>query len=148
MNVIKWRPFGEMTDFNKRVNRLFHNDFFADWDREGSPVSGWSPSTDIYENKDEYVFKMELPGLSKDDITIDFHGDTITVKGDKKEENEIKKEDYHRVERCYGNFIRSFTIPKNVDQKKIKANMKNGVLELKVPKQEEAKPKSIPITIQ
>ncbi len=148
MNVLRWKPFGDLLGFQGRINPLFEDDFFKNWEKQKQAVSSWAPSTDVIEAKEEYIFKMELPGLEKDQINIELDNNILTVKGEKKEETEEKGETYHRVERCNGSFSRSFNIPKNVDQKRIKANMKNGVLELHVPKVEESKPKSIPIAIQ
>jgi HSP20 family protein len=148
MSVLRWKPFGELLGLQGRMNRLFDDEFFKDWEKQHQAMSSWVPSTDVLESKDDYVFKMELPGLDKEEIKIELDNNILTVKGEKKEEKEQKGETYHRIERCSGVFSRSFNIPKNVDPKKIKANMKNGVLELHIPKAEDSKPKSIPIVVQ
>jgi HSP20 family protein len=111
-------------------------------------MNSWSPLTDIYETKDDYVFKLEVPGMNKSDIQIEFANDTLNIKGERKEEKEINKEDYHRTERCCGSFSRSFNLPKNVDEKTIDASMKDGILELRISKKEEAKTRAIPIKIK
>jgi HSP20 family protein len=153
MNLVTWkpmRPLGGLTSMHNRINRLFEDAFSRGWDREGEDtgaLAAWHPTTDIYETKDDYVFKIEIPGLSKDDVKIEIKDNTLSIKGERKEEKEVKREDYHRVERCSGTFSRSFALPQNVDSTKTNATMKNGILELRVAKAEEAKPKSIPISL-
>jgi HSP20 family protein len=116
--------------------------------KNGLIPSAWRPLTDIHETKDAYVFKVDLPGFKKEDINVEFTGDTLIMRGERKqEEEETKNENCHRLERSYGVFERSFTIPKNVDPKKIEAELKDGILQLSIPKVEEAKTKAIPITV-
>lgn len=148
MTLLKWKPYGDLVRFSDRINRLFENDFLSDTLRGTDGFSDWNPTTDIYETKDNYVFKIEVPGLSKDDIEVDLKENVLTISGEKKEDKEVKKENYHRVESFYGSFSRSFTIPKDIDSKKIDAQMKNGILELKIGKAEEVKAKKIPISIK
>ena len=148
MKLVRWRPFEDLLRWNERVNRLMGSDFFEDEDLEKVSMTAWKPTTDIYETKDEYVFKVELPGIKKEEIQIEVKDDTLTIKGEKKEEKEVKKEDYHRIERCCGNFTRVFNLPQHVDEKKISASMKEGVLEVRVPKAEKSKTKAIPINIK
>ena len=146
MSLTRWQPFGDLMSMHDRIHRFF-GDESKDTEK-GDTLSTWYPTTDIYENKDEYVFKLEVPGLKKDDINIEFCDNTLTIKGEKKEEKEIKDENYHRVERFSGTFNRRFTLPKDTDGNKINASMKDGILELKIPKAEEKKVKSIPINIK
>jgi len=94
----------------------------------------WRPATDIVETDKEFVFKAELPGVKKDEVSVELEGNTLTIKGDRKEEKEEKGKKMHRVERFYGSFMRSFTLPENVDAKAITAEMKDGVLEVHLPK--------------
>jgi len=148
MSIIKWRPYGDLLEMTKRVNRFFDDDSLDYFDKVGASVENWSPVTDIYETKDHYIFKIEVPGLSKDDIKIEFKENVLIIKGEKKEEKEVKKENYHRIESFCGAFSRSFTIPKGIDPKKIEAALQDGILELKVGKDEEKKTKVIPITIK
>jgi len=145
MNLVTWKPFGDFMSMPRRINRLFGDTFFKDFDKETDTLAQWYPSTDIYETKDDYVFKLEVPGLKKEDINIEFNENTLSIKGERKGEREVKKEDYHRIESCSGTFSRSFSLPNNIDPKKISANMENGVLELRVAKAEEKKPKAITI---
>jgi HSP20 family protein len=103
------------------------------------------PPVDIYETEDSLVFKAELPGVTKEDITVEVKDNTMTLKGEKKFQKEVKEENYHRVERAYGNFQRAFTLPGMVDQEKVKAKFKDGILEIVLPKSEKAKPKQIKV---
>lgn len=148
MTLLKWKPYGDIVRLNDKINRLFGNDLFGEGLRESEGFTDWNPTTDIYETKDNYVFKIEVPGLKKDDVEIDLKENVLTIRGEKKEDNEIKKENYHRVESFYGSFNRSFTIPKDIDSKKVEASMKDGILELKIGKAEEVKSKKIPISIK
>ncbi len=149
MSLVRWNPFYELKKLSDSINQLFDESLLQEGERgSGFSLTSWSPSTDIYETKDEYVFKIEVPGMNKDDVKVEFTEDTLIIKGERKEEKDIKKENYHRIERFFGSFQRSFTLPKNIDVKKIKAELKDGVLELRVPKVEKAKTKAIPITIK
>ena len=145
MNLVSWKPFGGLFSRDRQISRLF-DEAFGDTGYETLPT--WYPAADIYETKDEYVFKLELPGISKEDVKVELEGANLRISGDRKEEKEVDKENYHRVERVCGSFARSFQLPKNANGEKVKANMKNGILELRIPKQEEAKAKSIPIDIK
>jgi len=151
MNIVTWKPWrtlrpcGDVMSMPNRINRLFEDSFYGDTERERENQVTWYPAADIYETQEEYVFKLEVPGLEKEDIKIELNSGTLSIAGERKEEKDVKKEDYHRVESYSGKFCRSFTLPRNIDSKKINATIKNGILELRVPKADEAKPKSIPI---
>lgn len=147
MRITKWQPYSDLATMYDRLNRFFGEDFFEENAKNISP-SAWRPMTDIYETKDAYVFKVELPGFKKEDIQVEFNGDTLLLRGERKQEDETKNENCHRLERSYGMFERTFSIPKNVDGKKIDATLKEGVLHLTVPKIEEAKTKAIPISVK
>jgi len=147
MNLVSWKPmspFGDWFSRNRQISRLF-DESFGDMGNETLPT--WYPAADIYETKDDYVFKLEVPGLNKDDIKVELKEHTLSIKGEKKEEKEVKKDDYHRIESYSGTFSRSFVLPKDIDARKVNASMKDGVLELRVAKTEEQKPKSIPISL-
>jgi HSP20 family protein len=148
MKITKWQPYSDLVNMYDRWNRLFAEDFLDESSKNGLIPSAWRPMTDIYETKDSYVFKVELPGFKKEDIQVEFSGETLILRGERKQEEETKNENCHRLERSYGLFERSFTIPKNIDAKKIDANLKDGVLMLTIPKVEEAKTKAIPITVK
>jgi HSP20 family protein len=147
MNLVSWKPmspFGDRFSGNRQISRLF-DEAFGDTGNETLPT--WYPAADIYETKDDYVFKLEVPGLNKDDINVELKDHTLSIKGEKKEEKEVKKYDYHRIESYSGTFSRSFVLPKDIDARKVNASLKDGVLELRVPKTEEQKPKAIPISL-
>ena len=146
MALMRWTPMGHLPSFQHEMNRMV-NEFFGDGNGEaaGSGLSSWTPAVDIHETEDGFVIKAELPGVSKDDVSIDVHQNTLTLRGQRKHEAEVKQDKYHRVERAYGSFQRSFVLPTVVDQDKVQATYKDGVLELHLPKSEAAKPKRIAI---
>jgi HSP20 family protein len=146
MALVRWTPLGNLQSFQHEMNRMF-DEFFRGGNGEaaGTELSSWTPAVDIHETDDGFVIKAELPGVSKDDVSIDVHQNTLTLRGQRKHEAEVKNERYHRVERAYGTFQRSFVLPAIVDQDKVQATYKDGVLELHLPKSEAAKPKRIAI---
>jgi HSP20 family protein len=148
MTLVRWKPFGDIISMHDKINRLFEDAYHKDVGKYQDSLASWYPATDIFETKDDYVFKLELPGLSKEDINIEFSDNTLSIKGERKEEKEVKKENYHRIESYTGTFSRSFNLPKNVDANKINATMKDGILELRIAKAEEKKTKAIPITVK
>ena len=141
-----WTDFGTLQD---RVNKMFDQTVRTLYPENGeeSERGAWAPAVDIHENNDSFVVKADLPGVSKEDIQIDLKDSTLTLKGEKKFESKVSKDNYIRVERSYGTFVRTFTLPENVDADKIKATYKDGVLELTIPKREEAKPKQIKVEL-
>lgn len=148
MRITKWQPYPDLVNMYDRLNRFFGEDMLDETANHGLTPSSWRPQTDIHETKDAYVFKVDLPGFKKEDIKVEFTGDTLVMRGERKQEEEVKGENCHRLERSYGLFERSFTIPKNIDPKKIEAELKDGILKLTVPKVEEAKTKAIPISVK
>jgi len=149
MSIIRWRPGRELSTIRDEVNRLF-DDFFSGLpERRRELLEGeWLPSVDIAETDDSVVVKAELPGVEQNDVSITIVNDVLTLKGEKKEEKEINKENYHRVERSYGSFQRSLSLPTGVQSDKTKATYKDGVLTITIPKAEEAKPKTIKINVE
>jgi HSP20 family protein len=135
---------GNLYAFQHEMNRMF-DQFFRSGNGEEAKVSMWRPSVDVYETDDALVIKAELPGVSKDDVSIDVHQNRLTLRGQRKHETEVKDEHYHRVERSYGSFQRSFTLPTTVDTEKAAASFKDGVLELRLPRLESAKPRQLAI---
>jgi HSP20 family protein len=137
---------GNLQSFQHEMNRMF-NEFFRGGNGEeaGSGLGSWTPAVDIHETDHGFVIKAELPGVSKDDVSVDVHQNTLTLRGQRKHEAEVKQDKYHRVERAYGTFQRSFVLPTAVDQEKVQATFKDGVLELHLPKSDSAKPKRIAI---
>jgi len=144
-----WDPFEGMSDIQERINRLFDETFGRyPATRRETLERTWSPQVDIYEDRENIVVKAELPGIKKEDVSIEVKDNILTLSGERKHEKETKKENYHRIERSYGKFNRSFSLPDPVKVDKVKANYRDGVLEITLPKSEEAKPKAIPIKIE
>lgn len=141
-----WDPFQDLLDLQEEVNRLFDLSLAKRPQRETRLLEEtWTPAVDLYEDKDHLVFKAELPGLKQEDIEVSIQGDVLTVKGEKKKESEVKESNYYRLERCFGSFQRSITLPQAVDADKVKATYHNGVLEVVMPKKEKAKSKKIQV---
>jgi HSP20 family protein len=149
-----WRPFTDLTRWERDMERMF-DDF---WGRRMRPwwPERWSlpavleispPAVDLYEEKDDIVVKAELPGMDKENIEVNLTDHTLTIKGEKKKEEETKEESYYRSERSYGSFVRTLELPRDVHADKVKASFKNGVLEVRLPKTEEAKAKEIKVKV-
>ena len=146
MELMRWNPTGGLFNLHNRFNSLW-DDFFAP-ERRVAGAEGlwnWNPAVDVYENENAIVLKAELPGVEKDQIVVDVEGRTLTLKGERSGENEIKEDSYYRRERVYGRFERSFALPAEVDADAIKAEFKDGVLKIEVPKPETSKPKQITV---
>ncbi len=135
----EWRPFG--MGLSTRLDRLLR-DLEDEW-----PMArrGWMPALDVNETDDEYAITVELPGARKEDVTVEFEEGMLTIRGEKKSEREEKKEQQRFVERRYGTFSRSFSLPRDADGDRIQASFENGVLTLNIPKSEEAKPRTVSI---
>jgi len=151
MAIIKWSPFRDsfrdIVSLQDEMNRLFET-FAKGTDTQSLAEGTWAPSVDIYENKDSIIIDAELPGMDQKDISVTVNDNVLTIKGERKQEKEVKEENYHRVERSYGSFTRSFNLPVGVKADAIKANYKDGVLKVMLPKAEEAKPKQISIDVK
>ncbi|PYR33464.1 MAG: molecular chaperone [Acidobacteria bacterium] len=148
MAIVRWTdPFREFAHLQDRINRVF-TDTYGRAD-EGLMSSGnWAPPVDIYQNGDhEVVLKAELPDMTREDIEITVDNGTLTLKGEKKLSSEVKEEHFRRIERHYGTFSRSFSLPRTVDAAKVAAEYKNGVLTVKLPLREEAKPRQIKVDV-
>jgi HSP20 family protein len=152
--VMPWRPFMDLTRWEDEMDRMMENFFGRSrrpWRPSIRPRGGFAefvaPALDVYEEKDEVVVKAELPGMTKDDIEVDVTDSHLIVKGEKKREEKIEEEDYFACERTYGAFHRSVDLPKDVQADKVKASFKNGILEIRLPKTEEAKTKEIKVKI-
>jgi len=149
MSLMRWRPSRELSTIREEMNRLFDEFFTGSPERRRELLEGeWAPSVDIAETDENVVVTAELPGVKQDEVNISVMNDILTLKGEKKEEKEIKKENYHRIERNYGSFQRSVSLPTGVQADKAKATYKDGVLTITIPKAEEAKPKSIKINVE
>jgi HSP20 family protein len=146
MALARWTPRGNLQSFQDEMNRMFDQFFRGGTGEEaGWGVRTGAPPVDIYETDDALILKAELPGVSKDDVSIEIHQNTLILRGQRKHDAEVKEEHYHRVERAYGTFQRSFMLPTLVDQEHVQATYHDGVLELRLPKSEAAKPKRIAI---
>ena len=148
MAIVRWDPFRELSAVQYRLNRLF-GDVYRTVDDDIMRRGVWTPPVDIYDSgKHELVIKAELPDMTKDDIEITVENNTLTLRGEKKLDKEIREENCHRIERAYGAFSRTFSLPATIDASKVSADYKNGVLTITLPVREEAKPKQIQVRVQ
>lgn len=143
-NITRWNPNTAYLANRDPFFRLF--DSFFNTDVQGEETRSWVPPVDIQETGEAYLFHAELPGLTKDDINITLENNVLRLSGERKLEKDVKKDNYHRVERTYGTFSRTFTLPTQVEAEKVLAAFENGVLTLTVPKAEQAKPRKIAIS--
>lgn len=146
MAISRWDPFRDLTVLQDRMNRLFE-DAGRGGRRGDEPgaATTWSPAVDILETDTEIVVKAELPGVDRKDISLHLENNVLTLRGDRRLEKETKEENYHRIERAYGGFSRAFSIPATVDDENIRAEYRDGVLKIALPKKEQVKPKQIRI---
>lgn len=153
MAIIRYNPMRELFEVEKEFNRLF-----SDFDRrfgfgslrerdENFEDAVWAPLSDIYEDSDNFMLKLDLPGLTKDDVKISYSDGQIMISGERKQEKETENHNYHRIERSFGKFYRSFDLPKEINEEKIDAEFKNGQLTVTIPKSEKAKPKQIDVKV-
>ncbi|MEN6310944.1 MAG: Hsp20/alpha crystallin family protein [Acidobacteriota bacterium] len=145
MAIIRWDPFRDMVTLRERMNRLFEDMAASRGEDKDITTSSWAPAVDIYETETEVVLTAEIPGIEEKDIEIKVEDNTLTLKGERKFEKETKEENYHRIERAYGSFFRSFTLPTYVDQDRVEAEHENGVLKIHMPKKDELKPRKVKI---
>jgi HSP20 family protein len=139
--ITPWKPFQGLEEWERQFD-LFGRPMLR-WPVE---ERGWMPAVDVFEKEDKFVVKAELPGMKEEDIDASVVGDTLTIKGKKEMETEVKEEDYYRCERSYGSFYRSILLPSTVDASKIEANFEDGVLEVTLPKVAEVKPKKVAVS--
>jgi len=139
-----WSPFDRLTSLRDEMNRLFD---FSWPSRDSGLLSGWSPALDVFDDKDNFVVKVELPGMKKDEINLSLHDGVLSISGERKHEREAKDGGAFRSERYFGKFQRSVTLPTAVDPNKVTASYKDGVLTVELPKAEEAKPKQIAVSV-
>ncbi len=147
MAIVRWAPFRELSAVQDRMNRLF-GEFYRNADDDVTRSGSWMPPVDIYrDGEHELVLKAELPEMKREDISITVENSSLTLAGEKKIDTSVKDENYHRIERSYGSFTRTFSLPPTVDPGKVSADYKNGVLTIKLPMREEAKPKQIQVHV-
>lgn len=146
MQLVRFNPTRDLFNFRRRMDSVF-DDFFGDFFNESQTavIRGWNPKVDVFEEADHIVMKAELPGVEKDQISIDVDGRVLTLKGERSVDNEVKEDTYTLRERSYGRFERAFTLPAETDAEQIKAEYKDGVLELNIPKPASSKPRQITI---
>jgi HSP20 family protein len=149
MNTLtRWEPFREMEDLQNRLSTLFSRTPMRRGNgKESITLPEWTPLADITEDDREYVIKAELPELRKEDVKVTVENGVLTISGERKFEKEEKKKKYHRVERGYGSFVRTFALPEDADANKVKAQFKQGILEVHLPKNEKAKTKQIEVNV-
>ncbi|AJE04260.1 Hsp20/alpha crystallin family protein [Geobacter pickeringii] len=147
MAIVKYSPFRDLRNLQEQMNRLLD----LAWSREGGEElreGAWQPPVDIFEDENSVVIKAELPGIDQKDIEVRIEDNTLTLRGERKHDDEVRKENYHRIERYYGGFQRSFTLPHTVEREKVKATCDRGVLTITLPKREETKPKQINVEVK
>ena len=145
MAIIRWDPFRDLVTLRDGMNRLFEDVVTSRGEEKDLVASSWAPSVDIFETENEVVLTAEVPGIDEKDIEIKVEDNSLTIRGERKFEKETKEENYHRIERSYGSFFRSFTLPSYVDQDKVEAQYENGVLKIQMPKKVEVKPRKVRI---
>ena len=147
MAIVRWDPYRELAAMQDRLNQ-----FFDDTRRSDDDVMSrgdWMPAVDIFQtDQHEVVLKAEVPGVKREDIDIKVENNTLTIKGERRQEKSVAKEHYHRVERCYGAFTRSFSLPNTIDSEKVRAEYRDGVLTVTLPLREEAKPRQITVDVK
>lgn len=148
MALVKYNPLRELRSMQDQMNRILNLSWNHDLPSEDIKEGLWQPAVDIYETADSIVIKAELPDVDQKDIEVRIEEGTLILKGERKHEDEVKKENYHRIERYFGSFQRSFSLPTTVDQEKVGASCERGVLTITLPKKEETKPKQINIQIK
>ena len=144
-SITRWYPFRNVSTLQEQVNRLFDGNFSPSGDH--STLTAWAPSVDVYETENELVIKADLPEVSEKDIDLRVENNMLTIRGERKFEQNVKEENYLRVERSYGSFSRSFSLPNTVDTQAIKAEYTDGVLTVTLPKRAESKPKQVKINV-
>jgi len=144
--LTRWEPFREFTTLQDRLNRLFR-DTYGDGRDEALTASSFAPAVDVYEDEHNITLNIEVPGIEEKDIDVRVENNTLTVHGERKFEKEQKEENFRRVERQYGSFTRSFTLPNTVDSDSIQANYDKGILKIQLAKKAEAKPKQIKVNV-
>lgn len=148
MNLIKWNPFTELEEMSNRLNQIFGRPAVSSAaDQQMLKVADWAPSVDISETDKAYLIKAEIPEVKKEDVKVTIDDGMITIQGERKMEKEEKGKKFHRIERSYGSFVRSFRLPDGVDESKAKAEFKDGMINVTLPKSEKAKSKAIEVAV-
>jgi len=143
--IMRWQPFRNLSSLQEQVNRLFESNFPSRGSE--STLTAWAPAVDVYETENELVIKADLPDVSDKDLDVRVENNMLTIHGERKFEQKVKEENYLRMERSYGSFTRSFSLPKSVNTEAIKAEYKDGVLNITLPKRAESKPKQVKVAV-
>jgi HSP20 family protein len=146
MVVTRWDPFRELSSLQNRVNSLFQ-DYGRSGQDELTTTGSFVPAVDVYEDEHKVTLKLEIPGVNQEDVDVQLENNTLTIRGERKFEKEEKEENFHRIERRYGSFARSFVLPNTIDTENVQAGYENGVLKIDLSKRVEAKPKQIKVNI-
>jgi HSP20 family protein len=145
VTIVRWEPFRELSSLQSEMNRLFN----AAFDTPTTPGNGgarrWTPAMDLLETDEQFVLRADLPGMTESDVSIELEDNVLTVSGERRTEHEDKREGFYRMERAFGSFSRSLTLPKGVDPEAVNAQFDRGVLEVRIPKPEQRKPRRISI---
>ena len=147
MALVRWEPVRELSSLQSEMNRLFNTFFDTPNTGNGGNVRRWVPSMDLAETDTHFILRADLPGVTEEDVSIELEDNVLTVAGERKAEHEEKKEDFYRVERSFGQFRRSLTLPEVIDPEGIAATFDKGVLEVRIPKPEERKPHRVAIKV-
>lgn len=143
--IDRWDPFRNLSSLQEQVNRLFETSYRGR--NDNSALTTWAPAVDIYETENELVLKADLPDVNEQDLDIQIENNMLTIRGERKFDHEVKEDNYLRIERTYGAFSRSFSLPNTVNPEAIKAEYKNGVLRVELPKRAESKPRQVKVNV-
>src|SRR5437764_2175073 len=147
MALIRWEPARELQSIQQEMNRLFGTFFDSSAGGNGGRLRRWIPAMDLVEESDHYVLRADLPGLNEDDVKVELEDNVLTISGERRSEHEDKKEGYYRIERASGSFSRSLTLPEGIDPDSVQASFEKGVLEVRIPKPEQRKPRRVAIGV-
>jgi len=147
MAIVRWEPLREFSTLQNEMNRLFNTVFDTPAANGGATLRRWMPPMDLVETEDHFVLRADLPGLSEGDVNIEVEDRVLTISGERTAEHELSKEGYHRVERAFGTFSRALTLPEGINPDAVEATFDRGVLEVRIPKPEERKPRKVTIGV-
>ncbi len=148
MSLMRWDPFRELEDVSERLNRLFGRPIATrETNREALATPDWAPALDIVETPEEYVLQVEVPGITKENVKVNVVDGILRIEGERRQEKEEKGKKFHRLERSYGTFLRTFVLPEYVDETQVRAEFKEGILTVRLPKTQKAKPKTVEIKV-
>ncbi|HET6204642.1 MAG TPA: Hsp20/alpha crystallin family protein [Planctomycetota bacterium] len=148
MSLIRWDPFRELEDVNERLNRMFGRPIpHREGAKETLAIPDWTPTLDIVETPEEYTIQVELPGIPKESVKIAVEERLLRIEGERRQDREEKGKKFHRMERAYGSFLRTFALPDNVDETQVRADFKDGILTVRLPKTQKAKPKTVEVKV-